>query len=42
VGGRIRVKYEGRSRAIALVSDGQGGWSERMLPPGRQDVEIPR
>jgi hypothetical protein len=41
VNGKIRVKYESRSRAIALVSDGQGGWSERMLPPGRQDVEIP-
>jgi hypothetical protein len=40
VRGRIRVKYESRSRAIALVSDGKGGWNARMLPPGRQEVEI--
>ena len=40
VHGRIRVKYESRSRAIALVSDGKGGWNARMLPPGRQEVEI--
>ncbi len=42
VRGRIRVKYESRSRAIALVSDAQGGWKERMLPPGRQEVDIPQ
>jgi hypothetical protein len=41
VRGRIRVKYESRSRAIALVSDGKGGGSAKMLPPGRQEVEIP-
>jgi len=42
VRGQIRVTYDSRSRAIALVSDGQGGVKERMLPPGRQDVEIPQ
>jgi hypothetical protein len=41
VQGKLRVKYASRSRAIALVSDGKGGVRARMLPPGKQDVEIP-
>ena len=41
VKGRLRVKYESRSRAIALLSDGKGGVRARMLPPGKVDVEIP-
>jgi hypothetical protein len=41
VKGKLRVKYESRSRAIALVSDGKGGVRARMLPPGKMDVEIP-
>ena len=41
VKGKLRVKYESRSRAIALVSDGKGGVRARMLPPGKLDVEIP-
>jgi hypothetical protein len=39
--GRIRVKYESRSRAIALVRDGAGGVHAKMLPAGKQDIEIP-
>lgn len=41
VKGKLRVKYESRSRVIALVSDGKGGVRARMLPPGKMDVEIP-
>jgi hypothetical protein len=41
VKGKLHVKYESRSRAIALVSDGKGGVRARMLPPGKLDVEIP-
>jgi len=41
VKGKLRVKYESRSRAIALVSDGKGGVRARMLPPGKMDVQIP-
>ena len=41
VNGKIRVKYESRSRAIALVSDGKGGAVARMLPAGKQDIAIP-
>jgi hypothetical protein len=41
VKGRIHVKYENRSRAIALVSDGTGGVRARMLPAGKQDIVIP-
>ena len=41
VKGRIRVKYESRSRAIALVSDGMGGVRAKMLPAGKQDLAIP-
>jgi hypothetical protein len=40
VKGKLHVKYESRSRAIALVSDGKGGVRARMLPPGKMDVEI--
>jgi hypothetical protein len=41
VKGKLHVKYESRSRAIALISDGKGGVRARMLPPGKMDVEIP-
>jgi hypothetical protein len=41
VKGRLRVKYESRSRAIVVTGDGQGGTRARMLPAGKQDVEIP-
>jgi hypothetical protein len=41
VKGKLHVKYESRSRAIALISDGKGGMRARMLPPGKMDVEIP-
>jgi len=41
VKGRIRVKYESRSRAVALIDDGKGGVRARMLPGGKQDIIIP-
>lgn len=41
VKGRLRVKYESRSRALALVSDGKGGVQAKMLPAGKQDLAIP-
>jgi hypothetical protein len=41
VRGRIHLRYESQSRAIALVSDGKGGVRARMLPPGKQDINVP-
>ena len=40
VKGKLHVKYESRSRAIALISDEKGGVRARMLPPGKVDTEI--
>ena len=41
VKGRLRVRYESRSRAIALIGDGKGGVRAKMLPAGKQDLVIP-
>jgi len=39
--GRIRVKYESRSRAIALIDDGHGAYKAHMLLPGAREIDLP-
>ena len=40
VKGKLHVKYESRSRAIALLRDSTGAVRAKLLPAGKQDVEI--
>jgi hypothetical protein len=41
VHGRLRVRYESRARAIALVRGADGVLHMRMLPAGRQELDLP-
>ena len=41
VKGKLRIRYESRSRAIALLPGPNGQLRELMLPPGKQELDLP-